>query len=341
MRHNLGWRNNPGLMASALVLLAACLLLLGSSIDSHGVQNFQPLWGDPQTWKIVWEIRLPRTLGTWLAGALLGMAGAIAQGLFRNPLADPYLLGSASGAALGVAIGLTLMGGVQGHWLASGWTVQLGLSGSAFLGALAAVLLTLVLARGVHHTLRLVLAGVVVGAVLGALVSLIMLLRPELMLTLQAYVLGSSAFVDWPACALMAVVLVLCLLVGLICSRVLDALGLGEATALSLGMPLAGLRLVLVAVLSLASASAVAQTGLIGFVGLVAPHLVRSVLKVTHAWLVLLSCLAGGLLLMAADILARSLFAPLELPVGVLTAVLGGAYLLWLMHRQSPAGIRP
>jgi iron complex transport system permease protein len=118
-------------------------------------------------------------------------------------------------------------------------------------------------------------------------------------------------------------------------SHVLDGLSLGEATAASLGLPLPQMRAVLVAVLALATGTAVAQTGMIAFVGLAAPHLVRSVVKTTHGSLILLSSLMGGVLLMAADMLARGLMAPQELPVGVLTAVLGGGYLLWLMHRNT------
>jgi iron complex transport system permease protein len=122
-------------------------------------------------------------------------------------------------------------------------------------------------------------------------------------------------------------------------SPVLDALALGESTAQSLGLPLVQMRMALVAVLALATGTAVAQTGLIAFVGLAAPHLVRSAVKVTHARLLLLSSLMGGGLLMAADLLARWLIAPQELPVGVLTAVLGGGYLLWLMHRSEGTGL--
>jgi iron complex transport system permease protein len=121
-------------------------------------------------------------------------------------------------------------------------------------------------------------------------------------------------------------------------ARVLDGLSLGDATAISLGLPVAPMRAALVAVLALATGTAVAQTGLIAFVGLAAPHLVRSVVKTTHAHLMLLSSLMGGVLLMAADTLARGLMAPQELPVGMLTAVLGGGYLLWLMHRSSSLG---
>jgi iron complex transport system permease protein len=285
--------------------------------------------------QIVFEIRLPRSLGAWLAGALLGLAGAVAQGLFRNPLADPYLLGSASGSSLGVALALLLAGLAPAGAGPAPWLLQLGLTGSAFVGASLAVLLTLALARGVQHTLRLLLAGVVVGVVLGALGSLVMMLSPQLMQTLQAFILGSTGFVGWAACAQMLAVLLLCLLLAGLGSRVLDGLALGEATARSLGLPVAAMRVLLVLVLALATSSAVAHTGLIGFVGLAAPHLARSARPGLHGRLLLLSALVGGVLLAAADLLARGLLAPQELPVGVITAVLGGSYLLWRMQRPG------
>ena len=268
--------------------------------------------------------------------------------MFRNPLADPYLLGSASGASLGVALALALLGGggllgFMGGGTAvsvfsSHWLVRLGLTGAAFIGAVLAVLLTLTLARGVQHTLRLLLAGVIVGVVLGALTSLILLLSPDSLQAMQAFMLGSTGFVGWAACLLMAGVWLLCLVLAWALSRALDGLALGEATAHSLGLPLVPLRAALVAVLALATGTAVAQTGLIAFVGLAAPHLVRAAVSVPHGRLMALSSLMGGALLCAADLLARGLIAPQELPVGVLTAVLGGGYLLWLMHRRSAPG---
>ena len=321
-----------GFMAVGLLLLSACLLLLGLCIGSTGLESVQAMLHDANAMQIVADIRAPRALGAWLAGALLGLAGAIAQGLFRNPLADPFLLGSASGASLGVAVALLFSGSTP---FALAWSVRVGFTGAAFLGAVLAVLLTLALARGVGHTLRLLLAGVVVGVVLGALGQLIALLQPEVLLAMQAFVLGSTSFVGWTACWLMAATWVLCLLVSWALSSVLDALALGENTAASLGLPLARLRGVLIVVLALATGTAVAQTGLIAFVGLAAPHLVRSVVKVLHRYFVVLSSLMGGALLLAADVLARWLVAPQELPVGVLTAVLGGGYLLWLMHRRA------
>lgn len=330
-------------LGAALLALGVLGLLLGASVGSTGLGSVFQARHDPVAWQIVWDIRLPRTLGAWLAGALLGLAGAVAQGLFRNPLADPYLLGSASGAALAMALAFAVLGvsglvaGGSGAALAqaaSPWLARLGLTGAAFVGALAGVLLTLVLAQGVQQTMRLLLAGVVVGYVLGAVRDLVQLAQPDVLQAMQGFTLGITGFVGWGACGVMAAMLAPLLLAAWLLARVLDALTLGEATAQSLGLPLAPLRGLLIAVLALATGTAVAQTGLIGFVGLVAPHLVRGLARSTHGPLLVLSALAGGLLLMAADIAARVLIAPQELPVGVLTAVLGGVYLLWLMKKR-------
>jgi iron complex transport system permease protein len=322
-------------LASALLLAAAAVLLLGAGVGSTGFDSVLNARSDPVAWQILWDIRLPRTLGAWVAGGLLGLAGAVAQGLFRNPLADPYLLGSASGAALGVALALALFGTSP---FATQWLVRLGLTGAAFAGAVLGVVLTLTLARGVQHTLRLLLAGVIVGVVLGAGRDLVTIASPDTLQAMQGFMLGSTGFVGWAACGVMAGMLLVAVVVAASLGRVLDGLALGEATALSLGLPLGAVRGVLVAVLALATGAAVAQTGLIAFVGLASPHLVRSIVKTTHGRLLVLSALMGGLLLMAADVLARWIIAPQELPVGVLTAVLGGSYLLWLMHRRRRPG---
>jgi len=318
----------------ALVLLAVggMGVVLGTAVGSQGWEVWWSAAQDPVMQQILWDIRLPRSLGAWLGGALLGLAGAIAQGLFRNPLADPYLLGSASGASLGVSLYLSLFGG---SILATSWWPRLGMTGAAFVGAVLAVVLTLALARGVQQTLRLLLAGVVVGVVLGALASLVALFEPQVLQAMQGFMLGSTSFVGWTSCGLMALALLLSLLVAWALARVLDALTLGEATAQSLGMPLRQARLLLVAAMSLTTAAAVAQMGLIAFVGLAAPHAVRSLVRCTHAGLLLLSALMGGGLLLLADVLARGLLAPQDLPVGVLTAVLGGVYLLWRMKSAS------
>lgn len=321
----------PAPLAVLLLAVTAVLCAVGAAVGSLG---WEPLWGHAgeATAAILWDIRLPRTLGAWFAGALLGLAGAVAQGLFRNPLADPYLLGSATGAALGVAVLLVLIGVAPTAGI--GWLEGLGLTGAAFAGAVVAVLVTLGLAKGVQHTLRLLLAGVVVGMVFGALAALVMFWMPDILRAMQAFLMGTTGFLGWASVGLLAIIFMISLAVAVAFSRVLDALSLGETTAASLGFALGPARVVLIGVMALATGAAVAQVGLIAFIGLVAPHLVRAAVKPTHGWLLPLAALTGGVLLLAADVLARWLLAPQELPVGVLTAVLGGGYLLWLMHRR-------
>ena len=251
---------------------------------------------------------------------------------------DMALALAAMGGGAGMLGAGMMNSGVAVSVFSSSVWVRLGLTGAAFGGAVLAVLLTLVLSRGVQHTLRLLLAGVVVGVVLAAMTHLVLVFSPESLQAMQAFMLGSTSFVGWTACVLMVAVWALCALAAWLLARVLDGLSLGDATARSLGLPLGPMRAALVAVLALATGTAVAQTGLIAFVGLAAPHLVRAVVSVRHGRLMLLASLMGAALLAGADLLARGLMAPQELPVGVLTAVLGGGYLLWLMHRRTAPG---
>jgi len=324
-----------------LVGASVLLLLLGLMAGGDGlsVTAFGTLLQGGDGGLIIGQIRAPRSLGAWLTGALLGLAGALAQGLFRNPLADPFLLGSASGASLAVVAVLaagTAMGqglGLQG----TGVLAQVGLVAAAFIGALGGVLLTLLLARGAQHSLRLLLAGVVVGVVLSAASDLLTLAAPEALRGRQVFMLGSTGFLGWQSCALLAAGLVLTLPLAHRLSRTLDALVLGEDSARSLGLPLAPLRLLLVGMLAATTGLAVSQAGLVAFVGLAAPHLVRRYAPGPHGHMLLGSTLAGAVLLLAADVAARTLVAPQELPVGVLTALFGGAYLLWLLQRQADA----
>ena len=318
----------------ALGLLALALLVLGVAVGSTGIDSLAAMRDDPVAWRIVWDIRLPRTAGAWVTGALLGLAGAVAQGLFRNPLADPYLLGSGSGASLGAALALLAAGRPAG----ADWWLQIGITGAAFVGAVVAVVLTLGLARGAHHTLRLLLGGVIVGVVLGAAKDLVTVAAPGILESMHGFTLGTTSFLGWQAVTMMTAVLLACVVAAWWLAPVLDGLTLGEATAASLSLALPGLRAALVAVLALATATAVAQAGMIAFVGLAAPHLVRPLVRSTHAPLLLLSAAMVGALLMVADLLARWLLAPQELPVGVLTALIGGGYLLWLMHRRGLSG---
>ncbi len=325
-----------------LLFLSVLLVCFGISIGSTGLESLvaalQALVGrqasselSQMASQVIWDIRLPRTIGAWLAGALLGFSGAVAQGLFRNPLADPYLLGSASGASLGVALALVLTGSSA---MSFDWGVRLSITGAAFVGALFAVGITLLLAHGLAHTLRLLLAGVVVGVVLGAATSLVTITEPSILQAMQSFNLGSTALVGWDACWVMLFALGLCLPIAVVQAKALDGLALGEHAAVSLGFNLRVVRLVLVFALALACAAAVAQTGLIAFVGLAAPHVVRGLVSVNSRYWVVLSSLMGAVLLTGADVVSRAVLAPQELPVGIVTALLGGAYLLYLMHRQ-------
>ena len=313
----------------ALALAAACAAVLAAGLAA-GADGWSAPWPDDAG--LVAGIRAPRTLGALLAGACLGLAGAIAQGLFRNPLADPWLLGTASGAALGVTAALALAGGGLALGAASAGA-GLGLAGAAFAGALAGVAATLALAGGASRPVVLLLAGVVVGVTLGALSDLLLLRAPDALRGRQAFMLGTTGFVGWSGVALLAGALGVCLPTALRLARALDALVLGEAGAASLGLELPRLRLALVAAMALATGTAVSQCGMVGFVGLAAPHLVRRLATLRHGPALALSALAGAALLGAADVAARVLAAPQELPVGVLTALLGGPYLLVLLRR--------
>jgi len=318
-------------LAIALGVAASLLTALGLAAGADG---FSFDWAADAD--LIAAVRAPRTLGALGVGALLGLAGAIAQGLFRNPLADPYLLGTAAGAGLGV-MAVLAAGGLFGAtlgWATAGALLRLGLVGAAFAGALLGVSLTLLLARGAARPMVLLLAGVIVGVVLTAVADLLALLSPEALRGRQVFLLGSTSFLGWNSVAALAAALALALPLAMRVARVLDALVLGEATARSLGLPVPRLRLLLLALLALATGCAVAQAGLVAFVGLVAPHMVRRWVTVAHGALLALSAAAGGVLLLAADVLARRIVAPEEVPVGLITALLGGAYLLLLLRRR-------
>ena len=320
----------------AIALLMVSIALAGAGLAAGSDGWSWPWFGDADTLLILEQIRAPRTLGAWLTGALLGLAGAVAQGLFRNPLADPYLLGSAAGASLAVVLVLAggSLGGVAIGWSAAEGLARLGIVGAAFVGAFFGVGLTLALASGAQQTPRLLLAGVVVGVVLSALGDLVSTAAPEALRGKQAFMLGTTSFLGWSSVAVLGLGLAVTLPISWHLARVLDALTLGEDSARSLGLALGRWRTVLVAVLALATGLSVSQAGLVAFVGLAAPHLVRRWAPAPNGYTLVASAAAGGTLLLAADVLARSLIAPQELPVGVVTAVLGGAYLLWLLRRR-------
>jgi len=319
-------------IAVTFVLTFGSLVIGTSSIGTSMRWILSP---DAQSSVVLWQIRLPRTIGAWCAGALLGLAGAIAQGVFRNPLAEPYLLGTASGAALGLTISLIAADASIGGLA---WATKLGVTGAACVGAAGATLLTISLARGVLQTRSLLLAGVVVAFLLGAILQLLLLSRFEIWRTMQTFLFGSTAFISWSSVGLLGGVLCICIVPAALLSRGLDALTLGEDTAQSLGVSLPMVRLTLLGIVSLATATSVGQVGVVGFVGLIAPHLVRETLSINHRRLLIAAPLCGGALLQAADLASRWVIRPAELPVGAVTACVGGSYLVFLLWRRSRNG---
>lgn len=279
---------------------------------------------------IVWDLRLARVLLAALVGAGLAGAGAGFQGLFRNPLADPFVIGASGGAALGATLAI-VAGGREGGW------PSVAVPPAAFVGALLAVLLVYVIASsgGGDSATALLLAGAALSTMLSALVSLLMLLNDRELPEVFAWLLGGFSGRSWGHLALSAPPLLLSLAALRLLARPLDALASGEETARSLGLPLGRARGAIVAAASLATAAGVAAGGIVGFVGLVAPHVARLLVGSSHARLIPASALVGALLLLAADSAARSMIAPLELPVGILTALLGGPFFLWLLHRRG------
>ena len=284
---------------------------------------------------IVGQIRLPRVLMAVLVGAALGTAGAVYQGLFRNPLADPYLMGAASGAAFGATLALSLTGSLAGaytHWVADVQPQLVPLL--AFAGALGAVALAVVLAGGVARRYNLILAGVVVGSVLIGLTTYLMMRDADRVRAVFSYTLGNLAFSGWRDVRQLAAYLTVVLLPLFAFGRALNAMQLGDAVAATLGLRLGRLKLLLIGLSTLATAAAVALVGIIGFVGLIVPHTMRRVVGEDYRALLPASAIGGAVLLVLADLLARVLVRPAELPVGVVTTLLGGPFFLYLLRRQ-------
>ncbi|MDQ3699663.1 MAG: iron ABC transporter permease [Chloroflexota bacterium] len=299
---------------------------------------------------IVWQLRLPRVLAGALVGAALATSGALFQGLFRNPMADPYVLGISSGAAFGATVALSvpalalppaLAPSVFWAGLNSPIHSPLLVPACAFAGALGAALLVASLARrGTRLPVTdLLLAGFAVAAVLGAATTVLLVLNDRLLLRLRtvfAWMAGGISVGSWGQIAGVAPLILFGLALALVLARWLDAFQLGEEGAASLGIPVERAKGGVVVVAALLTAAAVTLSGLIGFVGLLVPHAVRLVAGPSHSRLLPASALAGATFLVLADLLARTLLAPVELPVGVLTALVGGpAFLVMLKRSQS------
>ena len=337
----------PKLMVGALV--AACLVavVLSVAVGSVGIapsRVLEVVGGRLAPWalgqvdglddQIVWVFRLPRALLGLVVGAALAVAGAVLQAVVRNPLADPFVFGVSSGASVAAVAALTLT---------TGALAAVSTPVAAFVGALATTLLVFVLAQqgGRVTPTRLLLAGVALSYLLSSVTSYLVLrssgtnqgVGPVL-----SWLAGSLAAATWSDLGVPALVLVASTALLVLLAPVLNAILTGDETAASLGVDVGRVRLGLFIITSLLVGVAVAVSGSIGFVGLVVPHAVRMVIGSDHRWVLPASALAGGLLLVVVDIGARLLLAPTEVPVGLLTSVVGAPFFLWLLRRSGRSG---
>ncbi|MEU2584075.1 iron ABC transporter permease [Streptomyces avermitilis] len=288
--------------------------------------------GDLALNQIVWTFRAPRVVLAALVGAGLAVAGAVLQTLVTNPLADPIVLGFSYGASLGAVLVITL-GGV-----ALGGLGALGVSGAAFVGALAAGLLVFVLGQrqGRLAPTRVVLAGVAVGYVLLSMTSFVQLLAtPTELRTVMFWMLGSVAGAQWSQLPTVTVVVLASTALLTLLGRRLNALLAGDESATALGVDVNRLRAVLLVISALLTGTVIAVAGGVGFVGLMIPHLVRLTVGADHRRLIPLTALLGAVYLVLVDLLSRTLTRPNELPLGILTALLGAPFFLWLLRRNK------
>ncbi|MGN0062695.1 MAG: FecCD family ABC transporter permease [Nocardioides sp.] len=336
-------RRNVAVLAALSALLGGSVVLgvavgpVWIPVNEVGAVVWARLTGgvaaDETTATIVWDVRVPRVVMAVAVGAGLAVCGAALQAMVRNVLADPYLLGINSGASSGAAatilFGLGL--GLGEHALPT----------SAFLGALAASLLVFAVARasGRVTSVRLLMAGVAVGYALSALTSFLIFASgsAEGARTVMFWLLGSLALSQWgPTLTLLVVVVALTVFALTAWGRRLDALAIGDETALVLGVEPTRFRTQLLVLVSLCVGFVVAASGSIGFVGLVVPHLARRIVGATHHWVVPVAALLGATFLIWADLLARMLLQPRELPIGIVTAMVGAPFLLHLVRRLQP-----
>jgi iron complex transport system permease protein len=332
----MSWRVSAPL---ALGLLAAALMLAVVAATANGAVAIplrelpSLLWGAPTPENALWrnvliDIRLPRVLFALVAGAGLAVSGAAMQALFRNPLAEPGLIGISAGGALGAVAAIVLTSG--GFWITAP---------AAFAGSLLATLCAYAVGRRVPGVAGLLLAGVAITAMAFSLIGLFTFVATDAQLRdLTFWNMGSLGGANWKVLAFLGPWVLLVSLWLMSQWRVMNALLLGEREAQHLGYTLKRVRARLVLASALIVGPLVAATGTIVFVGLVVPHLVRMTLGANHRWLLPATILAGGLALILADWLARTVVVPAELPIGLVTGLVGGPFFLWLLARGRRIG---
>ncbi len=333
------YRRHLRLIIIACALIATPLITITIGAASLSVDqvvsillSHTPFFHPEITWTpaadaIVWKTRLPRIITSLTVGAILAVSGVILQAIVRNSLAEPYVLGVSSGASSGAAAALILLG------LPSSFSVEV----CAFTGALIATLAVLTITRGSHSPLHLILAGLAVGFGFQALTNLIIFSsgNPEMNQAVMFWMLGSLGRSSWSQVGIVTITACLITIMATYFGPVLDALASGDNTALSVGINPAKARLAFLIPTSAAVAIAVAAAGGIGFIGLIVPHIVRSIIGYSHRLLTIGSAMIGALFLTWTDAIARVVFAPTELPIGVITGLVGAPFLVLLVHRQK------
>jgi iron complex transport system permease protein len=342
MKSRLSFISFVAVLAAALVPAMLWGLLSGSvplsaNKAAEGFLFLIGRGGDEIAATLIFRIRLPRILLAALVGASLGIAGACFQGLFRNALADPYIIGASSGAALGAAFAVSI-GGFQGL----GFFSVMGLPGiCAFAGSLIAVFLAFVVSRASGNAPSpgtLILAGTSVSAFCSALLALVLVIKDRNLIQVYYWLLGSLSGTTWQRLLSALPFMILGSAAVFLSARPLDLLLQGEEAAESLGLDPLKTRFVLAMAATLPVAAAVSVSGVIGFVGLIAPHTVRFFTGPAHKRLLPVSALSGALLALVADNLARSLISPVELPLGVITSLGGAPFFLFLLARRRNRG---
>jgi iron complex transport system permease protein len=325
------------LVAIAAMSTGAVNIPIDIIIQHFGNAFFRPNDTDvssAQIHTILFHIRLPRLCLALLVGVILAMSGAVMQGLFRNPLAAPSLIGVSSGASLGASLVIVFVGA----WLQSNSILGLSLIAlGAFVGSLFVTLTVYRLSTSMFGTSvsTMLLAGIAVSALAGAINSwLSYFVDNEMLRQISLWQMGNLSNANWPRVFITGFVAAFVLVMFSRESQSLNALLLGESEARHLGIDVQNVKKKLILFTTLGVGSAVAVAGMIGFVGLVIPHMVRLLIGPDHRWLLPLSALAGGILLLIADVLARVVFAPIEIPPGILTAALGAPFFIMLLADQ-------
>lgn len=328
---------HPRWLIVALVLAAAIAAVVAMMVGSVGIspgevwkQIASALAGDTghdAKATILLNTRLPRLILALAVGAAMGLAGLAAQTLFRNPLASPYVMGVSNGAAVGAVVAMLLVGKAIGYAAVPAFSVAGGLLVTAVVLALAR--------KGQHFGQSLLLAGIAISAFGSAITAAALYLAGERLQTLVFWLMGGLWQATWRDVAIMVPVTAVCLIALILLAPAMNVALTGERSAGDLGVNVRRLQRTLLILVACATSVAVSLTGVIGFVGLIVPHLLRLLTGADHRHLVPASALGGALLLLIADTLARTLAAPAEVPVGILTALLGAPIFLWLLQRRA------